>query len=216
MSKKLRKKVVKKTAQKRRVVKQVLNLRAALAFGVIFVIIGLFLLTYQFFNIWRAQQTTAASQPIGTILKRSSGDNETPYISGKPAQVTVPSVGIDLKVIPGYYDPKTNSWNLTLDKAQWAVMTPQPNDKTGMTFIYAHYRKGVFYTLPKIKPGEIAKVVTEKGHNFTYKFRASSVVPPQDTSLFNYQGKPILVLQTCTGIRFENRQLFVFDLVKVE
>ena len=95
-------------------------------------------------------------------------------------------------------------------------MTRKPNDKSGMTFIYAHYRKGVFYKLPKIKEGETAKVVTENGYTFTYRFRASSVVPPQDTSIFDYKGKPILILQTCTGVKFENRQLFVFDLIKVE
>lgn len=216
MLKKLIQKIVKKTAQGLSVVKPMLNLRAALAFGATFVLAGLFLLGFQLFNIWRAQQTTAASQPIGTILKSSSGDNEPPYISDKPTQVIVPNVGIDLKVTPGYYNSKTNSWNLSLDKAQWAVMTREPNDKSGLTFIYAHYRKGVFYTLPKIKLGEVAKVITENGYTFTYRFRDSSVVPPQDTSIFNYQGKPILILQTCTGVRFENRQLFVFDLIRVE
>jgi len=217
MSKNTRKKrVIRKSRQKRNLVSRLVNLRTALAFGAILVLLGLFLLGFQLFNIWRAQQTTAALQPIGTVLNNSSGDDDPAYISDNPLQIIVPSVGIDLKVIPGYYDQKTNSWTLTLDKSQWAVMTRKPNDKSGMTFIYAHYRKGVFYKLPKIKEGETAKVVTENGYSFTYRFRASSVVPPQDTSIFDYKGKPILILQTCTGVKFENRQLFVFDLIKVE
>lgn len=206
----------KKTAAKRSLLNRLANLRLALAFGVVLVIFGLALFGLQMFNIWRSQQTSAASQPIGEVLNGPSVDDDQAYISGIPVHVTVPTVNIDLEVIRGYYYPKSNSWTLTLDKAQWGEMTRPANDKSGVTFIYAHYRKGVFLNLPKIKPGEIAQIKTDKGHTFTYRFRTSSVVPPQDTALFNYQGKPILILQTCTGVRFENRQLFVFDLVKVE
>jgi LPXTG-site transpeptidase (sortase) family protein len=117
-------------------------------------------------------------------------------------------------VIPGYYYPANKSWSLSLNDAQWGAMTAPANNKQGMTFIYAHYRKGVFLTLPKVKPGQQAIITTDNGHVFTYTFRQSVVTNPADTSLFKYQGQPILILQTCTGAWFQNRQLFMFDLVK--
>ena len=206
----------KKTNRKYNIVRKLRTLRAALAFSAVLIIFGLALVSFQIFSTWRAQQTSAAIQPIGNILKNNTIVDDQPYISGTPVQITLPSVNIDLKVIPGYYYPKSNSWTLTTNNAQWGVMTKLANDKSGMTFIYAHYRKGVFLKLPKIKPGEVALVKTEKGHTFTYTFRSSTVTSPTDTSIFAYQGKPILVLQTCTGAWYQNRQLFVFDLTKVE
>ena len=206
----------KKTNRKYNIVRKLRTLRAALAFSAVLIIFGLALVSFQIFSTWRAQQTSAAIQPIGNILKNNTIVDDQPYISGTPVQITLPSVNIDLKVIPGYYYPKSNSWTLTTNNAQWGVITKLANDKSGMTFIYAHYRKGVFLKLPKIKPGEVALVKTEKGHTFTYTFRSSTVTSPTDTSIFAYQGKPILVLQTCTGAWYQNRQLFVFDLTKVE
>ena len=139
-----------------------------------------------------------------------------PLITGTPTHISIPNVNIDLPVIPGYYYPKDKSWTLTLDNAQWGTMTSKPNNKEGETYIYAHYRVHVFYTLPKVKSGDLATVTTGNGHIFTYKFINSTVTVPEDTSLFTYKGKPILVLQTCTGAWYQYRQLFVFDLVQVD
>jgi len=139
-----------------------------------------------------------------------------PLITGTPTHISIPDVNIDLPVIPGYYYPKDKSWTLTLDNAQWGTMTSKPNNKGGETYIYAHYRVHVFYTLPNVQPGDLATVNTENGHTFTYKFINSTVTVPEDTSLFTYKGKPILVLQTCTGAWYQYRQLFVFNLVQVD
>jgi len=192
------------------------GLRASLLAGFCLLFIGLALFAYQMISTWQDQQTSAGTVPLSEALKSSAVEDGAPYISGTPVHVEVPSVGISLPVIPGGYNPKNNSWTLTLDKAQWGNMTQPANDKHGMTFIYAHYRKGVFLKLPKVKQEEVAQVKTDKGHTFTYVFRSASVTTPTDTSIFAYSGKPILVLQTCTGAKFENRQLFVFDLIKVE
>ena len=140
-------------------------------------------------------------------------NSPTPLITGTPVHIAIPNVSIDLNVIPGYYYPSDQSWTLSLDNAQWGAMTAKPNNKSGDTYIYAHYRLHVFYTLPHVKPGDEAIVTTDNGHIFTYKFVSSSVTVPTDTSLFSYKGKPILVLQTCTGLWYQYRQLFVFDLV---
>src|SRR3990170_5599215 len=141
-TKKTTKKVAKKTAYKRSFIKRLVKPRTALAFGAVLTLLGLGMLGFQLFNLWRSQQTSAASQPIGDVLIGPSVDDGQAYISGVPVHVTVPSVNIDLEVILGYHYKDSNTWTLTPDKAQWGVMTRPANDKSGATFIYAHYRKG--------------------------------------------------------------------------
>ncbi|MEX0881544.1 MAG: sortase [Candidatus Saccharimonadales bacterium] len=139
----------------------------------------------------------------------------TPLVEGTPVRISVPSAQIDLPVALGEYYPTTKSWTLSTDKAHWGVMTAKANNKSGVTFIYGHNRRQVFSALPKIKPGDEAVVTTEKGHTFSYKLVKSTVTNPEDTSIFTYKGKPVLVLQTCTGLWYQDRQLFVFDFVEV-
>src|SRR3989344_3861190 len=110
MPKKSKKRVAKKTAQKRKLTTRLFSLRAAIALGAVFVLFGIFLIGFQLFNIWRAQQTTAAPQPISNLFDNSGSDDNHAYLSDNPIRVIVPSVSIDLKVIPGYYDEKSNSW----------------------------------------------------------------------------------------------------------
>lgn len=188
---------------------KLIGLRVGLMVGLILFMVGLIIIGVDMFGTWRSQQTSAAQDPNALVSGNVDGE---PTISGEPVRIILPSLDIDLKVIPGYYYPKSQSWTLTRDYAQFAEISTKPNDKKGMTFIYGHYRRGVFIALPKIKPGAVAIVKTQNGHTFTYIFRASTVLDPTDTSVFKYQGKPILVLQTCTGVHFQNRQLFVFDL----
>lgn len=167
------------------------------------------------FDTWRAQHSAAAA--VKNVLTNNQPVKDSnPVIIGTPTHISIPSVSIDLKVIPGYYYPDTKSWTLSLDSAQYAAMTARPNNKEGDTFIYAHYRWHVFYNLPKIQPGAQATITTDNGHTFTYTFINYSITSPEDTSLFTYKGKPILILQTCTGLWYQNRQLFTFQLVDVD
>lgn len=182
--------------------------------GIVLVAVGAGYAGLHYYHTWKDQQSTV--KPTHQPLQSNQAvDNGEPTISGNPTHISIPSVGIELSVVPGYYYPKSNTWTLTLDKAQYGTMTAPPNNKSGDTFIYAHYRWGVFYKLPKIAEGAEAIITTDNGHTFTYKFRSSIITTPQDTSIFTYKGKPILVLQTCNGLWYQNRQLFTFDLVKV-
>lgn len=183
--------------------------------GLIAMLTGLIVAGWLVFSLWWAQRSAAA--PVQHALTNNQPvHNENPLIEGTPLRIAIPSVDIDLKVIPGYYYPESRSWTLSLNDAQWGTMTAKPNNKEGDTFIYAHYRWHVFYNLPKIKPGAKAVIKTDNKHTFTYKFTKSTITTPDDTSLFSYKGKPILVLQTCTGLWYQNRQLFVFDLTRVD
>jgi LPXTG-site transpeptidase (sortase) family protein len=138
----------------------------------------------------------------------------TATIKGQPSELLIPSLGMDLSVIPGVYNPTTKTWTLSLDKVQYATMTPEPNTAGGNTFIYGHYRKEVFATLHTIQPNALAVLKTSNGHSFYYQLASEKVTDPSDTSIFSYHGKPILTIQTCTGLFFQNRQLFTFNLVR--
>lgn len=133
-------------------------------------------------------------------------------ISGRPVHIQIPSVGINIPVIDGYYYPATNGWTLTNYAAQYAVQTPLANNTEGNTFIYGHNRHSVFEALLNIKLGAEAIITTDNGHTFTYVFKGALITTPSNLSLFSYQGPPILTLQTCSGTFYQNRQLFTFDL----
>ncbi len=137
------------------------------------------------------------------------------YITGNPVRIAIASLNIDLPVIPGYYNATAQTWTLTTDKVQFATITPTPNNQQGNTFLYGHYRKNVFSSLHLLQADATAVITTENGHAFTYQLTAVHVVSPSDSaSIFNYQGAPILTIQTCTGLFFENRQLFIFNLIR--
>jgi LPXTG-site transpeptidase (sortase) family protein len=183
-----------------------------LILGVALISLSLVLGGYNIITGWLSQR----GSHVEALKNNQPAQTAEPLITGTPTHITIPNVGIDLKVDAGYYYPVSRSWTLSLNDAQWGVMTAKPNNKTGDTFIYAHNRIHVFYTLPRVQPGDEAIVTTDSGHNFTYKYAHNMVTSPTDTSLFNYQGKPILVLQTCTGLWYQNRTLFIFDLEKVD
>lgn len=161
-------------------------------------------------------QKSLAVQSFQEITSKSAPANEVPRIEGKPNTITISSVNINLPTVEGIYYPKSATWNLSLDKAHYAVMTPMPNNQSGNTFIYAHNRKNVFMSLPAIKEGDLAVVTTENGKKFTYRYRSAITTEPNDTSILSYQGAPILTLQTCTGMWYQNRTLFIFDFVSFE
>jgi LPXTG-site transpeptidase (sortase) family protein len=184
----------------------------SLGFSMLILGAGLMLLTW---SPWNNRSVVAANQLNGSTNSNLSQNNTQPIVAGTPTHILIPSAGINLKVIPGYYYPSSASWTLSLNDAQYGVMTAKANNKEGLTYIYAHYRKNVFMTLAKVKTGDQVYVTTDNGHTFTYSYRNSITTSPNDTSIFKYQGKPILVLQTCSGAWYQNRQLFIFDLQKV-
>ncbi len=52
-------------------------------------------------------------------------------IAGNPVKITLASLGIDVPVVNGAYDQKTQQWNLGLHTAQFATITTTPNNLSG-------------------------------------------------------------------------------------
>lgn len=160
----------------------------------------------------QSSQIAAAKASAPAVVQTT----DTPVMSGEPDTLSIPSLNIGLQITPGVYNYQTKQWTLTNDKVQYAVMTPEPNNQSGNTFLYGHYRRGVLATLHAIKSGASAVVTTKNGKTFTYVLASTRVVSPeQSDAVFAYHGAPILTIQTCTGIFFENRQLFIFNLESV-
>jgi LPXTG-site transpeptidase (sortase) family protein len=193
--------------------RKIFKANTGLAAGMVLVALGIVVGGGLLLRNWQTQRVDAKA--FDNALRSGYVRDSGPTISGVPARIVVPNVDIDNTVIPGYYYPATKSWTLTSNHAQWASMTAQANNKKGDTFIYAHDLDNLFAPLTKVKKGDKATVVTTSGHQFTYTFRTSVVVTPQNTNLFTYKGRPILILQTCSGLWYQNRQLFIFDLKEV-
>lgn len=194
------------------------KLRVSLFSGIALLVIGLALAVNPALEYWRSTRVERVSaSPFSVVASTAATPKpQEKLISGQPVRIQIPSLHIDLKVVDGYYNSTNKTWTLTRDMAQHATMTPQPNNKEGNTFIYAHNRPGVFQALSKLKVGDQVIVTTGNGHTFTYTFRSAYETNPTDTSLFTYEGAPILTLQTCSGIWYQNRQLFTFDLMEAQ
>ena len=183
----------------------------ALYTGVAFYIFGFFLILYIIHS--QAVNSNSIIKPTTYVVKTDpSIANE---ISGVPKKLIIPELNINLPIIPGYYNQKTQTWTLTVNMVQFATITPEPNNVEGNTFLYGHARAAVFANLHNISPDSEAIVETTNNHSFYYKLTSIKTVTPYNDSVFEYSGPPILTIQTCTGLFWQNRQFFTFSLVKV-
>lgn len=189
-------------------------------FGLCLLLIGSFILMRNSYvneeYSYIPKSAEAISQDSGSRAGNSNPTNNvTQSDNGYPIRVIVNDVGIDIAVDKGYYNSANKKWTISRDKAYYAVMTDRPNTKKGNTFIYGHNRSNVFSRLLKIKPESIATVTTDNGQKFVYKLDRSFTTNPNDSGILQYEGDPILTLQTCSGANFQNRTLFVFKLIEV-
>lgn len=134
-------------------------------------------------------------------------------VSGTPVRLNVPSLQINLAVIDGHYDEASHGWTLTSDSAQYFVQSAQPNNTGGKTFIYGHYRDNVFAGLHNIKPGAALSLTTKNGYRFNYRFESTFTTSPSNLSVLDNTKRPVLYLQTCSGVFFQHRQIFTFKYI---
>ena len=135
---------------------------------------------------------------------------------GIPLRIAVPSVGIDLPVKVGSYNPDNATWDVDMDNAYYADVSMPINNSNGTTLIYGHAQSQIFETLPSIQSGADATVYTDTGYAFHYRHTTSRLVLPSDVSVFTESGPPELVLQTCIGVYSEHRGLYSFKLVAID
>jgi len=138
-------------------------------------------------------------------------------VAGLPVRIVIPASGVDLPVDQGYYDSANNSWTLTGYHAQFAMISTLANNYSGETFIYGHNNNYVFGALRHVTqaPGATALIYTSNGHVFAYSFVSAQNLGPTDTNVLNYNGPPIMIIQTCTGSLNEWRTMYRYDYSKV-
>jgi LPXTG-site transpeptidase (sortase) family protein len=133
---------------------------------------------------------------------------------GKPVWVSIPRLSLGVNVEAGSSDRDGRKWTLSWTKAYYATVSAIPNDLAGNTVIYGHNVKEVFGRTEDLKIGDRLFIRTDKGLLVTYRFFSSFDVDPSDTSIFDYQGKPIVTLITCSGILDQKRRLMQFELAE--
>lgn len=140
---------------------------------------------------------------------------EIKVIAGKPNRILIPRLGTDLPVTDGNYDPQKKTWTLSDNHAHYAVPSMLPNDREGNTLIYGHKYDWVFGGLKNLQPGDTMQLFGDNGHVFTYVYQSTVALKPDDNTVFRYDGKPSVSVQTCSGRWNENRQMFNFTLKQV-
>lgn len=133
-----------------------------------------------------------------------------------PDIIRIPDLEIEVDVTSGNYSEVEKNWNVSDSYAQIATISSFPNKVGGNTVIYGHNTNSIFGKTSKIRPGQKAYIETKNGNIFVYEFISEKTVQPSDTSVFEYEGDPILTLITCTGFANEKRRILTFKLIEVE
>ena len=163
-----------------------------------------------------SQHSPVAMVPAPAPAVQASAPAPQGYITGTPTGISIPSLGLNLPVIPGYFDASTQEWTLTTTKVQFATPSTPPNNRSGNTFMYGHARRNIFGSLPKLQSGDVAIVTTDNGHKFYYTLASTQVVDPTDAAAALHDSdKPTLTLQTCVGLLYQSRELLTFNLQRV-
>jgi hypothetical protein len=163
-------------------------------------------------------------EPASNVIKVSSYtpsslmllNNKQNLVYGQPGRIIIPASNIDIPVNPGYYDSLDSSWTLSGYDAQFATISAVANNVAGDTFIYGHNNDFVFGSLRHNTPtpGSEALIYTTNNHILVYDFKNAYSLSPDNTSVLNYTGPPILTIQTCTGSLNEWRTMYQYDYVR--
>lgn len=149
-------------------------------------------------NQHRLQQVQHAAQPV-------------PFELGQPQAIRLARLGINLKVKPGHYDSKNQSW--TLDRQHAFNMVKPGGQQTATPIIYGHDIPGVFLALDGVVAHEILEVTRSDGSVYSFAFADDVKVPPHDTTVLDQEYPRSILLITCTGRHFEERRILRFTFI---
>ncbi len=194
--------------------KYITSQKVLITVGTLLIAVGAVLGYGPFIRQRQEANTVGAESRLREPLTEFQAEDEE--FAGKPITLSLPSLEFEGELADGEYDPGTKNWTLSKDQAHYALNTALANTTAGNTFIYGHNNKQVFSRLHDLKLGDQAIITTDNGHTFTYEYYTATVTTPWDTSLFAYEGSPILTIQTCSGGWYQNRSLFAFELVEAK
>lgn len=178
----------------------ILSVSAIYALALLFLMSSFEIGVFKDRPIYANSLPTKPALPVGAVVNM-----------GKPVQITVPRLGINLPVLDGTYNPADQSWTLSGYNAHFALPSMPANDLLGVTLIYGHNNNDVFGGLKNLKPGDHMQLVAGNGLVFNYTYSGYSEHAPEDVTIFNYSGKPKVVVQTCSGNWNEIRRMYEFS-----
>ena len=161
--------------------------------------------------------SVSQTPPSPTVFRPFILTTQTkPIIAGVPTRIIISSLGMDLNVGTGSYDSNTNSWTIDDTKAYFADVSVPLNNRGGTTVIYGHNQESVFGSLHNIQPNAEGIIYSDNDYIFHYVYQSMRQVLPNDTTIFQDSGKPVLVLLTCSGGWDTYRSLYTFKLETVD
>lgn len=136
-----------------------------------------------------------------------------PVISGKilPLRLTVPTVGIDLPLIPSAI--KEGEWETTDKGISYLKSSPLPGDR-GNSIMYGHNWNNLLGPLIGVKTGESLIVKYANGEKKTFVIAGIMTVTPDQTHILNETSDHRITLYTCTGFMDSKRLVIVAILQK--
>lgn len=181
-------------------------------------VLPFYIVTGTLFAVPTLQRHVAAEQAIHASqiaqAKLSKHAPATRVLRGTPVKLLIPSLEIELNVVPGQYIGDSGVWTVSDVAANYVQSSAQLNTEADKTFIYGHATRQVFGKTVELKPGDIVYVYDAQGDVFEYAFTSSRIVAPTDVGVLDdIKGKPGLILMSCDGFYYQDRRLMYFDLV---
>jgi LPXTG-site transpeptidase (sortase) family protein len=164
-------------------------------------------------NYWSRHQVSSAASSAQTKLDQS---HKIIKLQGNPNRILIPSLSIDLPVVPQSYSTALKSWPVAPSSANYATETALINNTKGQSLIYGHDNRSVFGPLLTMPPGTVAYIYTDNGHIFKYSYVGYKDVSPQQINVVAEMAKAPagLNLITCTGDYFQYRHLMTLKLIQ--
>jgi len=122
-----------------------------------------------------------------------------------PAQITIPSLKIDIQVNRG--STKDGVWQISYENATFLDSSETPGSE-GNTVIYGHNKKVIFGNLPYLSIGQKVVIKTQDGKLHIYEVYKKEFVKPDRIDLVSPTDYEELTLFTCWGL-FDSQRVVV-------
>jgi LPXTG-site transpeptidase (sortase) family protein len=137
-------------------------------------------------------------------------------LTGEPAKISIPRLGIDLPIEDGVFDYSNNEWVVVDNAVNFARTTSLPSTGPSNTFMYGHNNNEVLGKTSGLVVGDELLIQTDNGRTFKYVFASDIVTDPSDTTILSAEyDKSILTLMTCSGFWSQERRLMQFNFVEL-
>lgn len=165
--------------------------------SLLFVFLGVTIFLFGFINYYRVRVLSFSKVPPEAVRSTQNLDI--------PAEVSIPSLKIDLPVDPGQI--KDGVWQISGSNATFLDTSAVPGSG-GNTVIYGHNKKIIFGNLPYLSVGQKIIVKTKSGKVFNYVAKEKFFVGPDRVDLVSPSSGEELTIYTCWGI-FDSQRAII-------